>query len=274
MNVQPWILVRGAGDLASGTILRLQQCGFKVVVTECETPSAIRRRAAFCPAVWEGSAMVEGVLCRRVQKPEDAEAVHRAGEIPLLVDSHCACIGALQPAAVVDAILAKKNLGTSRAMAPITVGLGPGFCAGEDVDLVVETMRGHHLGRVIHQGTAIANTGIPGNIGGFTSERVIHAPETGEMGFVPGVDIGTLVHQGQVIALVGNTPVHATIDGVLRGLIREGFPVTRGLKIADIDPRPEQTANCATVSDKALAIAGGVVEALLSEARKKNLTLL
>lgn len=274
MKKQPWVLVRGAGDLASGTILRLHRCGFKVVVTECSEPSAIRRLAAFCPAVWNGIATVEGVTCRRITGPEEAEAVSAAGEIPLLVDEYCQCADIFRPAAVIDGILAKENLGTSRKMAPITIGLGPGFTAGEKVDCVVETKRGHHLGRVIHEGSAIANTGIPGNIGGYTHQRVIHAPDSGKMRFVPGVDIGSMVTQGQIIGFVGETAVNATIDGVLRGLIREGYPVTKGLKIADIDPRKEQAAYCDTVSDKARAIAGGVLEALLAEAKRKGITLL
>ncbi len=273
-NNQPWVLVRGAGDLASGTVARLHACGFKVVVTECRNPSAIRRLAAFCPAVWQSSAEVEGIVCRRIENAAQAEDAFQRGEIPLLVDEACDCVAELRPAAVVDAILAKRNLGTSRSMAPITVALGPGFTAGVDVDRVVETMRGHHLGRVISSGTAIPNTGVPGNIGGYTSQRVIHAPASGEMRFVPGVDIGSLVTAGQTIGYVGDTPVYATIDGVLRGLIREGFPVHRGLKMADIDPRPEQVACCDTISDKARAIAGGVVEALLSEARVKGIRLL
>ena len=278
-NNQPWVLVRGAGDLATGVIVRLHRCGFKVMVTECANPSAIRRRAALCEAVWQGAAQVEGVTARRIADVAQAENVSQAGEIPLLVDESAACIAALQPAAVVDAILAKRNLGTSREMAPITVGLGPGFTAGQDVDAVVETMRGHHLGRVIRQGAAIPNTGVPGVIAGYAAERVIHAPAGGAMQFVADesgntVDIGALVRAGQIIARVGDTPVHATIDGVLRGLIREDYPVTKGLKIADIDPRPEQAAYCDTVSDKARAIGGGVVEALLELAQKKHIRLL
>lgn len=279
MREQPWILVRGAGDLATGVIVRLHRCGFRVAVTECGNPSAIRRRAALCEAVWQGQATVEGVTCRCVTDADEATRVSQAGEVPLLVDERAACVSALSPAAVVDAILAKRNLGTNRDMAPITVGLGPGFTAGEDVDAVVETMRGHHLGRVILQGAAIPNTGVPGVIAGYAAERVIHAPASGEMSFVQDengqtIDIGALVRKGQEIARVGGVPVLATIDGVLRGLIRAGYPVSEGLKIADIDPRPEQVAYCDTVSDKARAIGGGVVEALLWLAREKKMQLL
>lgn len=279
MQEQPWILVRGAGDLATGVIVRLHRCGFRVAVTECANPSAIRRRAALCEAVWQGQATVEGVTCRRVTDAAEAAYVSQAGEVPLLIDERAACVSTLRPAAVVDAILAKRNLGTNRDIAPITVGLGPGFTAGEDVDAVVETMRGHHLGRVILQGAAIPNTGVPGMIAGYAAERVIHAPASGEMTFVQDengqtVDIGALVCKGQEIARVGDVPVLATIDGVLRGLIRAGYPVTKGLKIADIDSRPEQVAYCDTVSDKARAIGGGVVEALLLLAREKKIQLL
>ena len=276
---RPWILVRGAGDLATGIILRLWSCGFRVAVTECRKPSAIRRRAALCEAVWEGTSCVEGARCRRVETLRQAELAEEEGVIPLFVDEEAACIRLLHPAAVIDAILAKRNLGTAREMAPITVGVGPGFTAGEDVDAVVETMRGHFLGRVIWQGAAIPNTGIPGEIGGFSSERVIHSPASGPMRFVKengktAVDIGAAVKKGQIIACAGDTPVYASLDGVLRGLIREGYEVKKGLKIADIDPRPEQAAFCDTVSDKARAVAGGTVEALLEASARKGIRLL
>lgn len=276
---QPWVLVRGAGDLATGVIVRLHRCGFRVAVMECANPSAIRRRAALCEAVWQGQATVEGVTCRLVEDIDAAVQASQADEVPLLVDERADCVAVLHPAAVVDAILAKRNLGTNREMAPVTVGLGPGFTAGEDVDAVIETMRGHHLGRVLLQGAAIPNTGVPGVIAGYAAERVIHAPASGKMTFVQdesgqAIDIGALVKKGQEIARVGGVPVLATIDGVLRGLIRAGYPVTEGLKIADIDPRPEQVAYCDTVSDKARAIGGGVVEALLYLARKKDIRLL
>ncbi|HIY38024.1 MAG TPA: EF2563 family selenium-dependent molybdenum hydroxylase system protein [Candidatus Agathobaculum merdigallinarum] len=278
-NRLPWVLVRGAGDLATGVIVRLHRCGFKVIATESANPSAIRRRAALCEAVWQGTAQVEGVTCRRIECAEQAEATAQAGEVPLLVDEHAACATKLHPAAVVDAILAKRNLGTHCGMAPITIGLGPGFTAGQDVDAVVETMRGHHLGRIIRQGAAAPDTGVPGVIAGYADERVIHAPASGAMAFVTAetgqlLDIGALVRKGQLIARVGDASVYATIDGVLRGLIRAGYPVKKGLKIADIDPRPEQAAYCDTVSDKARAIGGGVVEALLEIAREKGLRLL
>lgn len=271
------VLVRGAGDLATGTILRLHNCGFRVLAVECARPSAIRRRAAFCEAVFDGAATVEGVTARLIDRIEQTDAVWNAGEIPLIVDETAVCAAACAPAVLVDAILAKRNLGTTRDMAPITIGLGPGFTAGGDVDAVVETMRGHRLGRVIYEGAALPNTGVPGPIAGFAAERVIHAPASGAMTFVRSpepVDIGSIVRKGQTIGFVGGVPVTATLDGVLRGLIREGYPVTEGLKIADIDPRAQEVQNCTTVSDKARAIAGGVLEAMLHLAGERGVSLL
>lgn len=271
------VLVRGAGDLATGTILRLHNCGFRVLAVECARPSAIRRRAAFCEAVFDGTATVEGVTARLIDRIEQADAVWNAGEIPLIVDETAVCAASCAPAVLVDAILAKRNLGTTRDMAPITIGLGPGFTAGGDVDAVVETMRGHRLGRVIYEGAALPNTGVPGPIAGFAAERVIHAPASGAMTFVRSpepVDIGSIVQKGQTIGFVGGVPVTATLDGVLRGLIREGYPVTEGLKIADIDPRAQEVQNCTTVSDKARAIAGGVLEAMLHLAGERGVSLL
>lgn len=278
-DCRPWVLVRGAGDLATGIIVRLFYSGFRVAVTECGRPSAIRRKASLCEAVWDGEAQVEGAACRLAGNREEALAAERDGFIPLFVDEEAACISYLRPAAVVDAILAKRNLGTSREMAPVTVGVGPGFTAGEDVDAVVETMRGHFLGRVIWEGAAIPNTGVPGVIGGFDRERVIYSPADGTIKFAEDeqgrrIDIGASVRRGQIIAAAGDSPVRATLDGVLRGLIREGYPVKRGMKIADIDPRPEQSAFCGTVSDKARAVAGGVMEALLCAAARKGISLL
>lgn len=257
------IVVRGGGDLASGVIHRLHRCGYRVLVLEGEHPSAIRRMVAFCEAVYDGEAFVEGVLGRLAVSLSDCEQAWAEGEIPVMKDPEARVLADVSPAAVIDAVLAKKNLGTSREMAPLTIALGPGFCAGEDVDFVVETMRGHDLGRIITDGWAIPNTGVPGVVAGVSKERVIHSPAAGEIRCQSA--IGDLVEKGQVLAMVGEMPVTATITGVLRGIIRDGYPVFEGMKIADIDPRKEEKKNCFTISDKARCIAGSVVEILLSE---------
>ena len=259
------IIVRGGGDLATGTIHKLYRCGFPVLILETGAPSAIRRNVSFSEAVYTGEQTVEGVACTRAESLEHALALLRAHALPLLVDPEGACIAQLSPLAVVDAILAKRNLGTHRAMAPVTVALGPGFAAGKDVHAVVETKRGHHLGRVILSGSAAENTGVPGVIAGYGKERVIHSPADGVLRNVCAIT--DTVKKGDVIAVVegdnGSTPVYATLDGLLRGLIRDGYPVTKGFKIADIDPRTEEYNNCFTISDKARCIAGGVLEAIL-----------
>ncbi|MGN0316089.1 MAG: selenium-dependent molybdenum cofactor biosynthesis protein YqeB [Fusicatenibacter sp.] len=258
------VIVRGGGDIASGTIYKLYQCGFPVLVLEIPNPSAIRRNVSFSEAVYEGSQTVEKVTCTRVNNPQEAVSLLEEGKLPLLVDPAGECIRELKPTAVVDAILAKKNLGTTKEMAPVTVALGPGFVAGEDVDAVIETMRGHSLGRVIYQGSAIKNTGIPGKIAGYDRERVIKSPADGILRNIRRIT--DTVKKNEVIAVVETkeetVPVKATIDGLLRGLIRDGFPVTRGFKIADIDPRISEYENCFTISDKARCIAGGVLEAI------------
>ena len=263
MKQKNLIIVRGGGDLASGVIHKLYWCGYRILILECEKPSAIRREVSFCDAVYDGTAEVEGVLCRKVSATGECEHVWAAGEIPLMVDETGAVIRTLKPAAVIDGILAKKNLGTTRDMAPLTIALGPGFEAGKDVDYVVETKRGHQLGRILAEGSAIPNTGIPGNIGGYGKERVMHSPAAGIIRNQAG--IGDLVEEGQIIAMVGDTPVLASLTGVLRGIIRDGYEVPLGMKIADIDPRKEEKQNCFSVSDKARCIAGGVLEVLLSE---------
>lgn len=259
------IIVRGGGDLATGTIYKLYQCGFPVLVLEVPRPSAIRRNAAFSEAVYEGKQTVEDVSCYLAESIADAERLLTEGKLTMLVDPRGEAITWLKPLAVVDAILAKKNLGTNRSMAPITVALGPGFEAGCDVDAVVETQRGHNLGRVLWQGKAAPNTGIPGIIGGYGKERVIYSPAAGILRNV--CRITDTVKQGQTIAVIetdtAKIPVIATLNGLLRGLIRDGYPVSKGFKIADIDPRIEEYNNCFTISDKSRCIAGGVVEAIL-----------
>ena len=267
------IIVRGGGDLATGTIYKLKKSGFPVLILEVPNPSAIRRNVSFCEAVYQGTQTVEDMTCYLVESVEQAEQFINEGKLCVLVDPMGESIARLKPLAVIDAILAKKNLGTNRNMAPITLALGPGFVAGEDVDAVIETKRGHNLGRVLWEGAAAPNTGIPGVIGGYGKERVIHCPAKGILRNVK--KITDTVSRGEVIAVVeteeGNVPVKATLDGILRGLIRDGYPVHVGFKMADIDPRAEEYENCFTISDKARCIAGGVLEALLQ--RKGELGL-
>ena len=294
------IICRGAGDLATGIIHRLHRAGHRVIALETDYPAAIRRQVSFCEAVYDGSAAVEGVTARLVPALADAEtdteiysgindtpaahiasekwdssdieAVLEAGEVPLLIDPKGESIALLKPDVVVDAIIAKKNLGTTINMAPLVIGVGPGFTAGKDVHLVIESMRGHNLARIITDGMAQPNTGVPGNIAGFTSERVIHAPAAGYIHDVR--KIGDIVQKGDEIAriypdkesydnaLSEYVPVNATITGIIRGLIREGYYFRKGFKIADIDPRESELTNCFTISDKARSIAGSVLEAV------------
>ncbi len=260
--MKPIIVVRGGGDIATGTIHRLHRAGYRVLVLELENPSAIRRRVAFCEAVFEDTVTVEGVICRRADSLTAANQIMEAGEVALLVDAAGTVLEALKPKVLIDAILAKKNLGTNRRMAEFTIALGPGFSAGQDVDCVIETMRGHSLGQLIYEGQAMPNTGVPGLIQGVGKERVLHAPAAGRI--KNKRDISDFVEKDETIAMIGETPVKATVSGILRGIIRDGYPVTAGLKIADIDPRKSEKENCFTISDKARCIAGSVLEAVLA----------
>lgn len=254
------VVIRGAGDIASGVALRLYHAGFKVFMLEVEQPTVIRRSVAFAQAVFEGEMVVESVTARRVNSATDAIALAERGIIPVLVDPVCASLDTLKPVCVVDAILAKHNLGTHIAMAPVTIALGPGFSAGEDCHAVIETNRGHWLGKVIYSGCAQENTGVPGNIMGHTTRRVIRAPAAGIMR--ANVKLGDLVKEGEVIAWIGDSEIKAPLSGMVRGLLSDGLAVVGGFKIGDIDPRGE-TADFTTVSDKARAIGGGVLEALM-----------
>lgn len=262
------IVVRGGGDLATGTIHRLWSAGLRVLVLEAEHPAAIRRQVSLCEAVYEGETTVEGLRAVRVESLEAAEAVWAENAVPVLVDPKGSCLKQARPAVLIDAIIAKKNLGTTREMAPLTIALGPGFVAGRDVDVVVETKRGHKLGRIIREGAAAPNSGVPGIIGGYGAERVIHALEAGI--FRNRHAIADLVTAGETVAVIempdGNTvPVTTQIDGILRGLLRDGYPVTRGFKVADVDPRRSELENCFLISDKARCIAGSVLELVAAE---------
>lgn len=255
------VVVRGGGDIATGTICKLYNCGFKVIVAEIGCPSSIRRKVSFSEAIYEGECVVEDIKCVFAKNIESAYKILEENNIPIIIDEECKILSEVKPTVLVDAILAKKNLGTTIDMAPITIGLGPGFTAGVDVDVVIETMRGHDLGTVIYSGSAKANTGVPGLIAGCAEDRVLHSPSAGIINNL--YDIGDNVKEGQVIAKIGDIGVYASITGLLRGIIRNGYLVTQGLKIADIDPRKDQYNNCFTVSDKARCIAGSVLEAIL-----------
>ncbi|MEA4896466.1 MAG: selenium-dependent molybdenum cofactor biosynthesis protein YqeB [Oscillospiraceae bacterium] len=265
MRTDKLIIVRGGGDIATGTIYTLHRCGFSVLVLEAERPTAIRRQVSFSEAVYDGASLVEGMTCVFADSYERAQEIMNNGYIAMMVDEKCKTLEKVRPWALIDGILAKRNLGTNRAMAAKTIGLGPGFVAGEDVDLVIETMRGHNLGRIIEKGPAVKNTGVPGSIAGYAAERVIHAGHDGVLFNI--MHIGDIVKKGQTLAVIQSGseefPVEATISGVLRGLIRSEFPVMKGLKIADIDPRASELANCFTISDKARCIGGSVLTALL-----------
>lgn len=253
------VVVRGAGDLASGVIIRLHRAGYRVLALETGQPTTIRRTVAFSEAMYEGTMMVEGVMGRRASSVEEAKSIMDAQEVALLCDPEGTSIPALHPAVVVDAIIAKRNIGTSREMAPLVIALGPGFTAGKDCHLVIETQRGHDLGRIITDGRAVANTGVPGLVDGYGAERVIRSPAAGT--FTAKVRIGDIVRAGDHIATVGEATVSASVDGVLRGLLHDGLSIPEGFKIADIDPRGNR-AYCTSVSDKARAIGGAVLEAV------------
>lgn len=274
MNKKILIICRGGGDLATGIVHRLFRAGFPVLVLETDSPAAIRRQVSFSEAVYDGTATVEGVTAERIASADRASVNHvlEEGRVPLLVDPEGSSIPLLKPDIVVDAIIAKKNLGTAKEMAPLVIGVGPGFTAGEDVDLVVESMRGHNLARIFTTGSALPNTGIPGNIGGFTKERVLHAEAAGYMKNIR--QIGDIVEKGEEIARIyekmtedgtfsgSYVSVEASISGIIRGFIREGYHFQKGFKIADIDPRESELANCFTISDKARSIGGSVLEAV------------
>lgn len=254
------ILIKGAGDIATGIAVRLFYSKFKIIMTDIKSPTAIRRTVCFSQAIVNGSAQVEGISAVKAQNPQEALEIVKNGKIAVLADEKCDCLREIKPDVLVDAILAKKNLGTKITDAKLVIAAGPGFEAGKDCHAVIETMRGHYLGRVITSGAAIKNTGIPGNIGGFTVERIIRAPKDGI--FEPVREIGDFVHSGETAAYVDGTPVKSQIDGILRGILPSKTPVFEGMKSGDVDPRCKKE-HCYCVSDKALSVGGGVLEAIL-----------
>lgn len=286
MDYNEWchrlVIVRGGGDIATGTVHKLFRCGFPLLILEIENPRCIRRTVSFSEAVYDGEAIVEGVKAVKASAIEEAYEIYQRGHIPLMVDPEGNMIRVCHPAVLVDAILAKRNLGTRIEDAPLVIAFGPGFVAGEDAHAVIETKRGHDLGRVIYEGEAASNTSTPGVIAGYGRERVIHAPADGCLHILK--DIGQVVSKGDPIAEVipgqveasggsyrlkqishlNPVLVTASIDGIVRGMLRDGYSVKEGMKMADIDPRLEETQNFTRISDKARCIAGGVLEVIIS----------
>lgn len=257
------ILIRGAGEMASGTAWRLHRSGFfKLLMTEVAQPLAVRRLVSFCEALHNGKWTVEGVVAARIGDLDEAFTLWAERTVPVLVDPQNQCRHVLGPDVIVDGILAKHNVGTHIDDARLVIGMGPGFCAGRDVHYVVETNRGHDLGRVIAEGEASADTGVPGVIEGRTVERVLRSPKDGVL--ESDLEIGASVEMDQVVGYVDGQAVRARVKGILRGLIRPGTPVTKGLKIGDVDPRGNPTY-CPTISEKARAIGGAVLEAIMRE---------
>ncbi len=254
------VLIKGAGEMGTGVAHRLATCHFRVCFTEIAQPQAVRRLVAFSEAVYDGEKEVQGIVAKAVSSPDDVLRLWKEGKIPLLIDPQAKVKETVKFDVVIDAILAKRNIDTKLSDAPLVIALGPGFQAGVDVHAIIETNRGHNLGRVILKGKAEPNTGIPGEIGGFTEERVLRAPRNGRLSVLK--DLGEQVGQDEVVAQVEGAPVKAKIKGVLRGLLRDGMTVEKGMKMGDIDPRGKREF-CYTISDKALAIAGGVMEAIL-----------
>lgn len=262
------VLIKGAGDLATGIAYRLKKSGFDVVMTEIHKPTTVRRTVAFSQAVFDNEIAIEGIKGIKVNNINEIYEEIREGNIPIIIDEKAEVIKELRPDVVVDAIIAKKNLGTSIEDAPIVIGVGPGFEAKVDCHLVVETKRGHYLGKVIEEGSAIPNTGVPGNIGGYTKERIIRASSNGKI--KPVVAIGDFVKKGDIVAYIDGVEVLAEIDGIVRGMLQEGIEVFKGMKSGDIDPRCEKD-HCFTISDKARSIGGGVLEAIMYMNNKLNL---
>lgn len=263
------VLVRGGGDIASGVVQKLHRSGFRVLILETKQPTSIRRTVCFSEAVYSGIKVLEDTVCILAENADEIYIAWEKDQVPIAVDPEGYYINIFKPDVVVDSIIAKKNTGMSRNLAPVTVAVGPGFTAGIDVDAVIESNRGHNLGRIIFEGEAAPNTKTPGNIDGFTWERVIYTPCKGV--FRTSHNIGDFVKKGEAVARVNGEEVRAKIDGILRGILRDNTYVTENFKVGDVDPRVDQLENCFSISDKARAIGGGVLEAVMILKRIKGI---
>lgn len=256
------IIVRGAGDLASGIIAKLHGSGFKVLAIEADEPTAVRRLVCFSEAVWEGSVVVEGIEGVYAKTTQEMRQHLSMKKVVVMRDPEGSLISTLKPKIVIDAIIAKRAITTKKTMAPLVIGVGPGHEVGTHCHAAIESHRGHKLGRIYYSGSPEQNTGVPGSILGYTKERVYYASNSGIIKIHK--DIKSHVEVGDIIATIDDVPVKALISGIVRGMLRDGIRVKQGMKMADIDPRVEQVENCHMISDKARCIAGGVLEAVLS----------
>ena len=260
MRIDALVVIKGGGDLATGVAHRLFRAGFRVLVTEISQPTVVRRTVSFGEAVYAGECTVEGVRARLAGSIREASELSRRELVPVLVDPQTECVGQLRPRAIVDGIMAKANTGTTIQDADVVVALGPGFTAGVDCHAVIETNRGHHLGRAIIAGPASPDTGVPGSIDGETERRILRAPGAGIV--QTRAAIGDTVCVGDVVAEVGGEAVRSSLNGVLRGLLHDGLAVSSGMKVGDVDPRAKPD-HCFTISDKSLAVGGGALEAIM-----------
>jgi xanthine dehydrogenase accessory factor len=254
------VLIRGGGEMASGIAYRLHQSRLKVLITEVAAPTAVRRTVAFAEAAYEGAHTIEGVKAVRVNDVKTVHAEWQKGNIPLFIDPEARVRATVRPHVVIDAIMAKRHSDTKIIDAPLVIGIGPGFTAGVNAHAVIESNRGYNLGRVIWDGAAEPDTGVPAPVAGHANERVLRAPRSGR--FKALRDIGDLVERGEIVAEVDDEPLQAEIPGMVRGMLKSGVAIRAGVKVGDIDPRREREY-CYSISDKARAIGGGVLEAIL-----------
>jgi len=254
------VLIKSGGEVASAVAHKLFRAHFRVCMTEIPHPVAVSRGAAFCEAIYDGEKEIEGVVAKLVGSTQDISPTWAKNKLPIMVDPQASIRNWLHPDVVIDAIMAKKNLGTNISDAPLVIGLGPGFSVGKDAHMVIETNNTENLGKVILSGEAEPDTGIPLSIGGLSQERVLHSPAKGLFHSVK--EIGDLVSAGDTVAWVGNRPVKARIDGVLRALLRDGLEVDKQTKLGEVDPSGDKQA-CYTIRPRTRAIAGGVLEAIM-----------
>ncbi len=255
------VIIRGGGDLASGVVIRLHHAGIGLVVAEIEKPLAVRRTVSFAEAIYSDFVKIEDISARKVSSFQEAEKVSLQGLIPFIIEPALEHLIAQSPMIIIDAIMTKREPEIKLNSAQLVIGLGPGFVAGKHCHAVIETLRGHNMGRVFWEGSAAADTGLPGSIVSYKVDRVLRAPANGFL--EPHAEIGQRLKKGDLIATVSSAEIRALFDGVLRGLIHPSVELTRGMKIGDLDPRDDPSF-CYRVSDKALAVGGGVLEALLT----------